>query len=35
MYPWLKPGDEVRLEVQQLGAIVATIRPGTTPRPLK
>ena len=34
-YPWLKPGDEVRLEVEQLGAIVATIRPGTTPRPLE
>jgi 2-keto-4-pentenoate hydratase/2-oxohepta-3-ene-1,7-dioic acid hydratase in catechol pathway len=34
-YPWLKPGDEVRLEVEQLGAIVATIRPGTNPRQLK
>lgn len=34
-YPWLKAGDEVRLEVEQLGAIVATIRPGTAPKPLK
>jgi 2-keto-4-pentenoate hydratase/2-oxohepta-3-ene-1,7-dioic acid hydratase in catechol pathway len=34
-YPWLKPGDDVRLEVEQLGAIVARIRPGATPRPLQ
>ena len=26
-YPWLQPGDQVRLEVAQLGAIEATIRP--------
>jgi 2-keto-4-pentenoate hydratase/2-oxohepta-3-ene-1,7-dioic acid hydratase in catechol pathway len=34
-YPWLKAGDEVRLEVEQLGAIVATIRPGSIPKPLR
>jgi 2-keto-4-pentenoate hydratase/2-oxohepta-3-ene-1,7-dioic acid hydratase in catechol pathway len=34
-YPWLKAGDEVRLDVEQLGAIVATIRPGSIPKPLK
>ncbi len=27
-YPWLTPGDEVRLEVAGLGAIVAAIMPG-------
>lgn len=27
-YPWLQPGDEVRLEVERLGAIVSTVRPG-------
>ena len=34
-YPWLRPGDEVRLEVEQLGAIAARIRPGTAPKPLR
>jgi 2-keto-4-pentenoate hydratase/2-oxohepta-3-ene-1,7-dioic acid hydratase in catechol pathway len=34
-YPWLKAGDDVRLEVEQLGAIVATIRPGSIPKPLR
>src|SRR6202022_6554 len=34
-YPWLKAGGQGRLEVEQLGAIVATIRPGTAPKPLK
>ena len=26
-YPWLKPGDQVRLEVDRLGVISSTIRP--------
>ena len=34
-YPWLKPRDQVRLEVEQLGAIDATIEPGATPVPLR
>jgi fumarylacetoacetate (FAA) hydrolase len=25
MYPWLKPGDEVRLEVERLGTLTNTI----------
>lgn len=33
-YPWLQPGDEVRLEVEGLGAIRARIRPGRPVIPL-
>ena len=29
-YPWLDPGDEVRLRVERLGEIVATVLPGTS-----
>jgi 2-keto-4-pentenoate hydratase/2-oxohepta-3-ene-1,7-dioic acid hydratase in catechol pathway len=34
-YPWLQPGDEVRLEVAQLGAVVARILPGPPVIPLR
>ena len=34
-YPWLQPGDEVLLEVEQLGAISARIIPGRPPIPLR
>ena len=33
-YPWLGPGDEVRLEVEQLGAIVARITEAAAVVPL-
>jgi 2-keto-4-pentenoate hydratase/2-oxohepta-3-ene-1,7-dioic acid hydratase in catechol pathway len=33
-YPWLKPGDEVRLEAECLGAITARIRPSRPVIPL-
>jgi 2-keto-4-pentenoate hydratase/2-oxohepta-3-ene-1,7-dioic acid hydratase in catechol pathway len=33
-YPWLVPGDVVRLEVEQLGAIESRIVAGAAPRPL-
>ena len=34
-YPWLKPGDEVRLEADLLGAITARITPPPPLHPLK
>jgi len=34
-YPWLQPGDTVRLEVEELGAIEARITPGREPIPLR
>jgi 2-keto-4-pentenoate hydratase/2-oxohepta-3-ene-1,7-dioic acid hydratase in catechol pathway len=34
-YPWLRPGDEVRLEVAQLGAITATITGAAPVVPLR
>ncbi len=34
-YPWLQPGDVVRLEVEQLGAIESTVIPGTAVVPLR
>jgi 2-keto-4-pentenoate hydratase/2-oxohepta-3-ene-1,7-dioic acid hydratase in catechol pathway len=34
-YPWLKPGDDVRLEADLLGAITATITPPPPLHPLK
>jgi 2-keto-4-pentenoate hydratase/2-oxohepta-3-ene-1,7-dioic acid hydratase in catechol pathway len=34
-YPWLRPGDEVRLEVEQLGAITATITEAAPVVPLR
>jgi 2-keto-4-pentenoate hydratase/2-oxohepta-3-ene-1,7-dioic acid hydratase in catechol pathway len=34
-YPWLRPGDTVRLEIEQLGAIEARITPGREPVPLR
>ena len=34
-YPWLQPGDEVRMEVAQLGAISARIRPAAPVVPLR
>jgi 2-keto-4-pentenoate hydratase/2-oxohepta-3-ene-1,7-dioic acid hydratase in catechol pathway len=34
-YPWLRPGDEVRLDVAQLGAITARIRPAGPVVPLR
>jgi 2-keto-4-pentenoate hydratase/2-oxohepta-3-ene-1,7-dioic acid hydratase in catechol pathway len=34
-YPWLRPGDEVRLEVEQLGAISATISEAAPVVPLR
>jgi 2-keto-4-pentenoate hydratase/2-oxohepta-3-ene-1,7-dioic acid hydratase in catechol pathway len=34
-YPWLKPGDEVRLEADLLGAITATITPAPPLHALK
>jgi 2-keto-4-pentenoate hydratase/2-oxohepta-3-ene-1,7-dioic acid hydratase in catechol pathway len=34
-YPWLRPGDEVRLEVEQLGAISATITEAAPVVPLR
>ena len=27
-YPWLRPGDRVRVEVEQLGAVETRILPG-------
>lgn len=33
-YPWLVPGDEVRVEVEQLGAVDARIVPGPATIPL-
>ena len=34
-YPWLQPGDEVRLEVAQLGAVAARILPAQPVIPLR
>jgi 2-keto-4-pentenoate hydratase/2-oxohepta-3-ene-1,7-dioic acid hydratase in catechol pathway len=34
-YPWLVPGDEVRLSVEGLGEMVNRITPGAAPKPLK
>ncbi len=34
-YPWLRPGDDVRLEVEQLGAITATITEAAPVVPLR
>ncbi|MGH9114681.1 MAG: fumarylacetoacetate hydrolase family protein, partial [Acidimicrobiales bacterium] len=34
-YPWLSPGDQVRLEIAHLGAIEATVKPGVAPVPLR
>jgi 2-keto-4-pentenoate hydratase/2-oxohepta-3-ene-1,7-dioic acid hydratase in catechol pathway len=34
-YPWLRPGDEVRLEVEELGAIVTRITEAAPVVPLK
>ena len=34
-YPWLEPGDEVRLEGEQLGAITARIKPPVPVVPLR
>ena len=34
-YPWLKPGDQVRLEVDRLGVISSTIRPSAPVIPLR
>ncbi len=34
-FPWLTPGDEVRVEVKQLGAIVSTVVPGAPVVPLQ
>jgi 2-keto-4-pentenoate hydratase/2-oxohepta-3-ene-1,7-dioic acid hydratase in catechol pathway len=34
-YPWLNPGDEVKLEVEGLGEIEARIQAGAEPLPLK
>jgi 2-keto-4-pentenoate hydratase/2-oxohepta-3-ene-1,7-dioic acid hydratase in catechol pathway len=33
-FPWLKPGDRVRLEVEELGAIESTVRDGSAVVPL-
>ena len=34
-YPWLSPGDEVRLEVEELGAIVSRITEAAPVVPLR
>ena len=34
-YPWLKPGDQLRLEVDRLGVISSTIRPSAPVIPLR
>ena len=34
-YPWLQPGDQVRLEVDRLGVISSTIRPAVPVIPLR
>ena len=34
-YPWLQPGDQVRLEVDRLGVISSTIRPAAPVIPLR
>lgn len=34
-YPWLKPGDQVRLPVDRLGVISSTIRPSAPVMPLR
>jgi hypothetical protein len=34
-YPWLKPGDQVRLEVERIGVISSTIRPPAPVIPLR
>ena len=34
-YPWLKPGDQVRLEVERIGVISSTIRPPVPVIPLR
>jgi len=34
-YPWLKPGDRVRLEMERLGVINSTIWPSVAVIPLR
>ena len=34
-YPWLQPGDQVKLEVQSLGAITSTVMASPKVRPLR
>ncbi|MEN3266577.1 fumarylacetoacetate hydrolase family protein [Pseudonocardia sp.] len=34
-YPWLQPGDTVRIEVEELGAVTGRITAGVEPVPLK
>jgi 2-keto-4-pentenoate hydratase/2-oxohepta-3-ene-1,7-dioic acid hydratase in catechol pathway len=34
-YPWLKPGDEVVLTIEQLGSIRSTVTAGQEPKPLR
>ena len=34
-YPWLEPGDQVRLEVERIGVISSSIRPSVPVRPLR
>ena len=34
-YPWLRPGDRVRVEVEQLGAVETRILPGAPVHPLR
>jgi 2-keto-4-pentenoate hydratase/2-oxohepta-3-ene-1,7-dioic acid hydratase in catechol pathway len=34
-YPWLQPGDQVRLEVEHVGVIASTVVPGVPVVPLR
>ena len=34
-YPWLQPGDRVRLEVEHVGVVESTIRPSVPVIPLR
>jgi 2-keto-4-pentenoate hydratase/2-oxohepta-3-ene-1,7-dioic acid hydratase in catechol pathway len=34
-YPWLRPGDTVRIEVEELGTVTGHITEGAEPVPLK
>jgi hypothetical protein len=34
-YPWLKPGDEVTLEVEQIGRVTNHVIEGNPLRPLR
>ena len=34
-YPWLEPGDDVELSIENLGAIRATVTAGREPKPLR